>query len=503
LLRVLFWRVLGPEIPFLFLWPAVMVTAWYGGLGPGVLATFTALVTAEVFLLDEPRSLRGGHADSIAAALLFLLLGCMVSALTARLRRARQEAAQQAFDAAEQREWLRVTLASVADAVVATDLHGRVAFINTAAQSLTGWKEQEACGRAVADVLLLKDERTGLGLPDPAVDVLTRGVTVHLSERTVLCTRQGTAVPVAACAAPIRDTAGNVRGMVVALQDASRERDTVNELRRRADDLVQTGHRKNDFIALLAHELRNPLSPIKGAARLLRQGHAEAADVQWAAGVIERQVDLIGRLVEDLLDVSRVNRGKISLQREQTDLAEIVNSAVEISRPLIDRHAHDLVVQAPSEPVVLFADRARLAQVVSNLLNNAAKYTADGGRIWLDARVEGAKAVIRVKDTGAGISAEMLPHIFEMFAQDDRSLPRSEGGLGIGLCLVRGLVELHGGRVEAFSDGPGCGSEFVVSLPLPSAEDDPKRVSGLSGHFSHGRAECVAAGRAAAPDKGS
>lgn len=467
-LRLLLWPVLGPQVPFLFLWPAVMITAWYGGLGPGITATFVSVFAAEFLLLDQRHSLLAGRPETVVAAALFVVLGCIVSSLTARLRHAREEVAQKALEAARQKESLRVTLASIADAVIATDVHARITFMNAAAQSLTGWKQDEVTGQPLGQILPLADERTGLPLPDPAEDVLRRGVVLHLVERPVLRTRGGAHLPVAASAAPMRDTAGDVCGMVVALQNASRERSTLNELRRRAEDLTQAGNRKNEFIALLAHELRNPLSPIRNAAQMLRQGGIAESHVRWAAGVIERQVDLISRLVEDLLDVARVQRAKIKLQQERIELADAINSAVEVSRPLIAAHRHELNLSFPAEPVHLLADRFRLIQVFANLLNNAAKYTPDGGRIDVSAHVRHGEAIVAIRDNGAGIAAEMLPHIFDLFMQDERALPRAEGGLGLGLTLARGLVELHAGRLEAFSDGPGLGSEFVVHLPLPA-----------------------------------
>jgi PAS domain S-box-containing protein len=230
--------------------------------------------------------------------------------------------------------------------------------------------------------------------------------------------------------------------------------------------LKEADRRKDEFLAILAHELRNPLAPVRNAVQIMRLTGSLSPELEWAREVIERQVQQMSRLVDDLLDISRITSGKIQLRRERIQLAAVVNSAVEASRPLIDTLGHRLSVRLPREPVLLDADFARLSQVVLNLLNNAAKYTEHGGRIWLTAEVEGARAVLRVRDTGIGIPADMLPRIFEMFAQVDRSLERSQGGLGIGLTLVQELVEMHGGEVEALSAGPGRGSEFVVRLPI-------------------------------------
>jgi PAS domain S-box-containing protein len=229
--------------------------------------------------------------------------------------------------------------------------------------------------------------------------------------------------------------------------------------------LKEADRRKDEFLAMLAHELRNPLAPILNAAHALKLVSPADANQQWAREVIERQTRRLTRLVDDLLDVSRITRGKVTIARGPLDLSTIVNHAVETSRPLIDERRHQLIVAIPPEPARVEGDLTRLVQVVGNLLNNAAKYTDEGGHIWLEAAEEGDEAVIRVRDNGMGIPADLLPHVFALFTQADRSLDRSQGGLGIGLTLARHLVEMHGGRVEARSDGPGHGSEFIVRLP--------------------------------------
>jgi PAS domain S-box-containing protein len=240
----------------------------------------------------------------------------------------------------------------------------------------------------------------------------------------------------------------------------------ISDRKRAEEALREADRRKDQFLAMLAHELRNPLAPLRNAVELMRLKGTDDADKQWARDVVERQVQQLTRLVDDLLDVARFNRGKISLQMEPVDLAVVAARAVEISRPIIDAHKHRLAVALPEQAVRVQGDLTRLAQVLSNLLNNAAKYTQEGGRIDLTVEASGDEAVLRVRDTGVGIAAEMLPHIFEMFTQVQGSVSSSEGGLGIGLTLVRKLVEMHGGRVAAQSEGPGHGSEFVVRLPL-------------------------------------
>jgi signal transduction histidine kinase/CheY-like chemotaxis protein len=281
----------------------------------------------------------------------------------------------------------------------------------------------------------------------------------------VLPARGGIRTPVECGAAPIRPAAGEPLGVVLTFRDVAERTRLEEQLRQRARELAEADRRKDEFLAMLGHELRNPLAPIRHAAEVLRLADPPGPRERWAGEVIDRQVAHLARLVDDLLDVSRITRGKVRLKTDAVELAEVLERAVELSRPLIQARRHELVESLPPAPVWLEADPARLAQVVANLLNNAAKYTDERGRIVLSAAREGGEAVVRVRDTGVGIPAEMLPRVFDLFAQADRTLDRAQGGLGIGLTLVRRLVEMHGGTVEAHTEGPGKGSEFVVRLP--------------------------------------
>ncbi len=258
-----------------------------------------------------------------------------------------------------------------------------------------------------------------------------------------------------------------VCGTVTVVEDVTERVAYETELRERVEALREADRRKDEFLAMLAHELRNPLAPISNALHLLRL----AGPKEWmranAHNMIERQVEHLVRLVDDLLDVSRVSRGKITLQKMGLDLSAVVHQAVETSRPLIDSRRHHLAVTLPPDPVRVEGDFIRLAQVVSNLLNNAAKYTDEGGEIELTVEKAGpGEAVIRVRDNGRGIDPSALKVLFDLFYQVGHNLDRSEGGLGIGLSLVKSLVEMHGGSVEARSEGRGHGSEFTVRLPL-------------------------------------
>ncbi|HEX5041501.1 MAG TPA: PAS domain S-box protein [Candidatus Polarisedimenticolaceae bacterium] len=239
----------------------------------------------------------------------------------------------------------------------------------------------------------------------------------------------------------------------------------ITERKRYERELQEADRRKDEFLATLAHELRNPLAPIRNALEIMKRAEDQPALVLRARDTMERQVSLMERLIDDLLDLSRISRNKLALRRQRVELASAVHHAVEASRPLAERMGHEVVVQLPAEPVHVSGDPARLVQVFSNLLNNACKYTPPGGRVRLEAQRQGQEVVVAVEDNGVGIPAEVLPQIFEMFVQADRSLER-QGGLGIGLTLVRQLVELHGGRVEARSEGPGKGSTFRVALPV-------------------------------------
>jgi PAS domain S-box-containing protein len=255
----------------------------------------------------------------------------------------------------------------------------------------------------------------------------------------------------------------------VIARDVGEHKRLEGELRRRAEELADADRRKDEFLATLAHELRNPLAPIGNALEVLRAGARPEVQAEVVA-MLGRQLRQMVRLVDDLLDVSRITRGKISLREERVDLAAVVNSALETSRPLIDAARQRVIVTLPPVPVCVTGDPTRLAQVVANLLNNAAKYTAEGGRIELAVAREDGTAVVRVRDEGIGMPAELLPRVFDLFVQADRSIERSRGGLGIGLTLVKSLVEMHGGTVEAKSAGPGHGSEFIVRLPAAADE---------------------------------
>ena len=278
------------------------------------------------------------------------------------------------------------------------------------------------------------------------------------------------------------ETLAFVGAIRAALRDRGRQyfvRRQLAESQRQTERLQDADRRKDEFLAMLAHELRNPLAPIQNGLEIMRLAADEAEVVAEMREVMARQVRHLSRLVDDLLDVARITRGKAQLHLQPTDLKEILAEAIEVSRPLIEARRQRLTVTQPGHPVYVAADPLRMTQVVGNLLNNAAKYGNEQGKIELCLENgAGNDAVIRVRDTGVGIPPEMLSKVFELFAQVDRSLDRSQGGLGIGLTLVRSLVEMHGGTVAADSEGPGRGSEFVVRLPAIAAPDADNAADG-------------------------
>jgi PAS domain S-box-containing protein len=359
----------------------------------------------------------------------------------------------------EERERYRVTLTSIGDAVIATDARGQITFLNQVAEQLTGWNIDSAQGRPLEEVFRIVNEATREPAPSPALRVLEEGAVAGMSNGAILIARDGTERPLDDSAAPIRSPEGNIVGAVVVFHD-------ITERKKVEHALKEVDRRKDDFIALLAHELRNPLAPLRNGLQVIRLGASDADSVAQARAMMERQLGHMVRLIDDLLDISRISRNKMELRRSRVLLADVVASAVEAARPLIDAAGHELNVSLPPEPVLLDADLTRLAQVFNNLLTNSAKYTEGSGHISLAAERRGEDVLVSVRDNGIGIPTAALPNIFDMFCQVDRSIERSAGGLGIGLALVKALVEMHGGTVTVQSDGEGKGSTFTVKLPV-------------------------------------
>lgn len=276
-------------------------------------------------------------------------------------------------------------------------------------------------------------------------------------------------------AVPVSTDDGTICEWVGVHTDVTEQKETEEMLRRFAAEMSEADRRKDEFLATLAHELRNPLAPIRNGLQLMELAGAQVEVMEETRRMMERQLTQMVRLVDDLMDVSRISRGQLELRKERVSLAAVLQSALESSRPLIEEMGHELTVFTPSEAILVDADMTRLAQVFANLLNNAAKYGDRGGHIQVRVERDGDAVRVRVQDTGIGIAADQLSRIFDMFTQIDRTLEKSQGGLGIGLALAKRLVEMHGGGVEARSAGLGTGSEFVVRLPI--AVDDATRVA--------------------------
>jgi signal transduction histidine kinase len=335
-------------------------------------------------------------------------------------------------------------------------------------------------GRPTPAVVML----TGQGNEEVAVQAMKSGVQDYLVKGAITAEGLRRALHHAVEKVALANTIEEQRCQLEVL--ASERARLIVELQQRTGELEEAGRRKDEFLAILAHELRNPLAPIVNALYLLRQRAQDPVTPEETPGtcdalaMVERQVRHIVRLVDDLLDVSRITRGKVILQKMPVDLAAVVAAAVETTRPFLNQRRHDLNVSLPQQTIYLEADPVRLEQVLANLLNNAAKYTEPGGRIEVTAQLTGAprasapgEVVLRVRDTGMGIPPDMLERIFDLFTQVDRSAASpSQWGLGIGLTLVRSLVEMHGGCIEAHSPGPGQGSEFVVRLPVLKAVEE-------------------------------
>ena len=368
-----------------------------------------------------------------------------------------------------QAERWQVTLASIGDGVIVCDGLGRVTFMNAVAESLCGLPASIAAARPLEEVFRIINEESREPCEAPVGRVLREGIVVGLANHTLLVAADGTERPIHDSAAPVRDARGAIVGVVLVFRDDS-------DRRQHERDLEGANRRKDEFIAMLSHELRNPLAAIASAVDLVRDPGA-GTDREWAGDIIERQARHMSRLVDDLLDVSRVTRGAIRLRTEPLDARTIIGHAIEAIRPMVDERGLLLEAGPMPIPLPLEADPVRLLQVIDNLLSNAARFTEPGGHVRLTAEHTGDRVVVRIADEGLGIAPDLLPRIFDPFVQGERSPARTEGGLGIGLTIARSLVELHGGELTARSDGPGLGSEFTVTLPAA----EPKPVPGRGG----------------------
>jgi PAS domain S-box-containing protein len=365
---------------------------------------------------------------------------------------------------------LGATLTAIIDAsplaVVATDLTGRVTRWSPAATRMFGWTEKDVVGSP--------NPLVPPHLADEYDRRFARAVSgdASIGAETERLRKDGTSVPVSVSVGPLRSANGTIIGVLAMIEDISDRKRAQRQMARLYEEAQLAGRAKDDFLATLSHELRTPLNAMSIWVHLLRRKELPADRVDYALDIIERNTLAQVRLIEDILDVSRIVSGKLLLQDAPVDLGRVVRTAADMVRPLAANKQQSLQVSLPDAPVVVRGDAARLQQVVANLLSNGVKFTPLSGKVAVTLGVEGDDAVVEVVDTGTGIAPEFLPHVFERFSQADNSTSRAHGGLGLGLAIVRHLVSLHGGAVKATSEGRGSGSTFRVTLPLVSRSQD-------------------------------
>jgi len=360
-------------------------------------------------------------------------------------------------EAEDARALLAAIVQSSDDAIVSKTLEGIITSWNDGARRLFGYTSEEIIGLPITTLIPpeLHQEETAILARLRAGDRIDHYETVRVA-------KDGRRIEVSLTVSPVLDSTGRVIGASKVARDIS-DRRLAERLQADAE------RRKDEFLAMLGHELRNPLAPIRNIAEILRRRAIGDPEQQQLSRVLDRQVQAMTRLLDDLLDMSRIRQGKLQLQKETLDVLTLVARAVETSRPLIDARRHILDVSLPTESIRVHGDVTRLVQMLGNLLNNAAKYTPDGGTITITVKASESDAEISVRDTGIGIAPELVPKVFDMFVQGDQALGRAHGGLGIGLTLVRTIAEMHAGSVEVRSEGTGRGSEFIVRLPRVQA----------------------------------
>jgi len=442
----------------------MIATAWYLGRGPGLLiaVAFEAMI---LYYSVSPKSA-------------FITLNRMVLFVSVVLFASSRRNAENRLR--RQRELLQVTLSSIGDAVIATDTDGKINFINPTAEALTGWTATEAVGKPLEEVFCIVGEETNETVENPFFSIKRKGLAVGLANHTALVARDGGKIPIENSGSPIKDTNGEIVGVVIVFHDVSqrrqaeREREQLLKSEQAARAEAETASRlKDDFLATVSHELRSPLSAILGWSAMLNKGKLEEATVRNALGIIERNARAQAAIVNDILDVSRIITGKLHIDSHPVEIDLLIGEAVETLRPAAIAKSITLSVALDNDiEGSIVGDSNRLRQVVWNLISNAIKFTPENGRVEISLEQVGSHAEIKVSDNGAGIDEHFLPFAFERFRQSDSSMTRAQGGLGLGLSIVRHLVELHGGMVTAQSTGAGCGATFIVRLPLSEKGDD-------------------------------
>jgi two-component system CheB/CheR fusion protein len=460
ILRALADPWLGPTLPYATMFGAVALAVWFGGVGPAFFVTVvgyyatTAMFLREpgVFLLLDPKHLIG---------LALYLMSCLIIiGFGSALRLARHRAVASAESLRRSEHLYRAIGESINYGIWVCDPQGRNIYASDSFLRLVGLTQEECSSSGWMQALHPDDAKTTAAA---WAECVRRGIPWEREHRFKGV--DGRWHHVLARGVPIRGEGGAVTHWAGINLD-------ISDLKKAQEALQEADRRKNEFLATLAHELRNPLAAIRNVTRLLQSREGGTPEARWSGEVVERQVRHLARLVDDLLDVSRITRGKFTLRREPVLLSAVVRSALETSRHAIDEGRHHLRVLVPDEPLFVDGDLTRLAQALENLLSNAAKYTPPGGHIEVAARADGGQAILTVTDDGVGIPPSMLSRVFDMFTQVEAP-ERSSGGLGIGLTLVKRLVEMHGGTVAAHSDGLGRGSRFELRLPLAPPRGEP------------------------------
>jgi PAS domain S-box-containing protein len=481
----------GIRFPLITFFPAVMISAWLGGLGPGVTTTLLCAASAAYRLLLPPKSFQTEEWGNLVGLFVFVVIGLLMSMTTDTLHRIRRRLVEKVRQLEDEKRTRRAgeevqartaaIVQSSDDAIIGKTLDSTITSWNAAAERMFGFTADEVIGRSISIIIpparLSEEERVMSAIR--LGEVLAHFETVRLR-------KDGTAISISQTISPIKNAAGAIIGASNIARDISARKQAEEEkaLLLRAMEVARAeaeaaNRAKDQFLAMLGHELRNPLGAISNAIQVLRQRGGREDVAAHATDVIARQVSQLARLTDDLFDVSRVISGRAVLEREPIELLETAERAVNTLRTAgkVDRQT----ITLEGQPVWIDADAARIEQIVINLVGNALKYTPPGGSILVQVTHSGPTALIRVEDTGAGISPDMLPRVFDAFVQGAPPADRAQGGLGIGLTLVKQLAELHGGRVEARSDGPGKGSIFTVRLPMIAQPALRPRPSGPSG----------------------
>ena len=483
--RALLDPVLGDSHAYVFLYGAIALVALFARWQVSLAAAFAGFLAAQYFFVAprhmvsfaDPQSAVGAFAFAVSAVVI-VATGALFRRSHRKLRTSSRLLAQSTEradsvvdDLREAEERVRSVVDHVLDGIITIDERGTVTTFNRAAERIFGYAAREVIGQNVKMLMpdpyqREHDSYIGNYLGTGKAKIIGIGREV-LGQR-----KDGVTFPMELAISEFRlHERRYFSGIVRDITDRKR---LESELRQRLQDLAEADRQKNDFLAMLGHELRNPLGPMSNALYLMKVARADTSTVQEAQAMIERQLQSLVRLVDDLLDVSRIVQGKIDLRRERIRLADAVRRAVETSQPVIDANGHVLDLELPASPIYVMGDLIRLAQAIANLLNNAAKYSSAPGTIRVRLAREGVEAVLAVTDEGEGIAPELLPRVFDLFVQGEHTLARSQGGLGIGLTLVRRVIEMHNGTVAAASLGRGKGSEFTIRLPaLPQAAAAP------------------------------